>query len=318
MPLFGHPIAKQMEDWWKNHADIHDDPQWIEWLSVFKALLDKKFLEWSSEHDNSVNGTKLYGMSGSGGCVRKATLKLIGYKPERDSGSSYFTFWLGHAVEIATLATLQMIGYPLLDTQKSLILETEIDGEVTPLMKSASDGITKIFGVMTPVSVKSAAYKMSGQNKGKWIRRGFAEYPFQGVRESNPSAYTQLQMEMLAGGYKQGLVLITSKDIVKAFENDEYLGKKGNGSLTFYAEIIKPEPEIVEPTVSKFTESFILSKENKAGPAWYLQKGTYQYVELNKAHYTPSNIWGGPNQKLTGSFNPCGGCELRDACAKAL
>lgn len=318
MPLFGHPISRQMEDWWRKHADIHDDPDWIEWLSVFKGLLDKKFVEWSEEHSNTVDGIKLFGMSGTGGCVRKASLKLLGFKPERESGSSYFTFWLGHAVEIAALATLQMVGYPLLDTQKKLILETDLNGAVTPIMKSASDGIIKILGVETPVSVKSAGYKMSGQVKGKWIRRGFAEYPFAGVRSVNQSAYVQLQAEMLAGGYQQGLILIASKDIVKAFENDEYLGKKGNGSLTFYTEIVKPESEIIEPVVEAFSEAFLSVQNGKAYKALYPEKNTYKYVELKKAHYIPSNIWGGPNKELTGTFNPCGGCDLRKACADAV
>lgn len=318
MALWGHPIARQMEDWWKKHADIHDDPQWLEWLSVFKVLLDKKFIEWSEEHDNSHDGQKLFGMSGTGGCVRKASLKLLGYKPERDSGSTYFTFWLGHAVEIAALATLQLVGYPLLDTQKKLVLESELNGKVEPVMRSASDGIISILGKPTPVSVKSAAYKMSGQMKGKWIRRGFAEYPFAGVRSSNQSAYVQLQMEMYAGGYQQGLILIASKDIVKAFENDEYLGKKGNGSLTFYTEIVKPETEITEPVIKEFTEALSNVRNGKAHPALYLQKDTYKYIELQKAHYTPSNIWGGPNKELTGTFNPCGGCELREACRSAV
>lgn len=307
-----------MENWWKDHADKHDDPQWIEWLSVFKGLLDEKFVEWSEEHDNSVDGKKLYGMSGTGGCVRKATLKLIGHKPERESGSSYFTFWLGHAVEIAALATLEMVGYKLLDTQRKLVLETELNGEVAPLMRSASDGIIKILGIETPVSVKSAGYKMSGFMKGRWLRRGFAEYPFAGTRSVNQSAYIQLQMEMLAGGYQQGLILVASKDIIKAFENDEYLGKNGNGSLTFFSEIVKPEPEVVEPVVKAFTNSYALSLKGQAGPALYPQKDTYQYVELKKAHYVPSNIWGGVNKEMTKSFNPCGGCDLRKVCADAL
>ena len=318
MTLFGHPIARQMEDWWKLHADKFDDPEWIEYLSVFKILLDEKFKEWSEEHTNTINGIKLFGMSGAGGCVRKATLKLLGHKGKRESGSTFFTYWLGHNVEIAALATLHMCGYPLIGTQKKLILETELNGNVEPLMASASDGIIKLFGTDTVVSVKSGAYKMSGQNKGKWIRRGFPEYPFSGVREVNPSAYAQLQMELTAGGYSQGLFLIVSKDIVKAFENDDFLGNKGNGSLTFYAEIVKPEPEVSEPIIKAFSDGMLLTRQGKASPALYPEKSTYKYVELKKAHYIPSNIWGGVNKELTKTFNPCGGCDLREACESAV
>jgi len=318
MTLFGHPIARKMEDWWKQHADKHDDPEWIEYLSVFKTLLDEKFKEWSEEHTNTINGIKLYGMSGAGGCVRKATLKLLGYKEERESGSTFFTYWLGHNVEIAALATLHMCGYPLIGTQHKLVLETELNGKVEPLMASASDGIIKLFGIDTVVSVKSGAYKMSGQVKGRWIRRGFPEYPFSGVREVNQSAYAQLQMEMFAGGYSQGLFLIVSKDIVKAFENDDFLGNKGNGSLTFYAEMIKPELEVSEPIINAFSNGMLLARQGKASAALYPEKHTYNYVELKKAQYVPSNIWGGSNKELTKTFNPCGGCGLRKACENAL
>lgn len=318
MTLWGHPIARQMEDWWKKHADIPDDPEWLEYLSVFKILLDEKFKEWSEEHTNTINGIKLYGMSGAGGCVRKATLKLLGHKGERESGSTYFTFWLGHNVEIAALATLHMCGYKLIGTQRKLVLEADVDGTLEPIMVSACDGVIELFGKETVVSVKSGAYKMSGQTKGKWVRRGFPEYPFSGVRSVNQSAYAQLQMEMAAGGFQQGLFLIVSKDIVKKFENDDYLGKNGNGSLTFYTEMVKPEPEISEPIINAFVSGLINTRNGVASPPLYPEKDTYKYVELKRAHYNPSDIWGGPNKELTKTFNPCGGCDLIEACKNAI
>ena len=48
----------------------------------------------------------------------------------------------------------------------------------------------------------------------------------------------------------------------------------------------------------------------------YFAKATSTYVELEKAKVIPSNIWGGKNKELTGSFNPCGGCARVEVCGE--
>jgi len=302
-----------MEKWWKEHADKHDDPEWVRWVSVFSDLLIKKQTEWTQKHSNEdADGNRVFGMSKIAGCSRDTALGLLGLEGEPESGSTNFTFWLGHAVEIAALATLEVIGYHLEDTQAKVSL----DGPSGTLFQSASDGVTKVLGIPTVVSVKSSAYKMSGQSKGRWIRRGFAELPFLGVRRAHVSWYAQLQGEMAAGKYPQGLVVVAAKDIMKVFEKDEYLGERGNGSLTFYAEIIKPEIEIVERAIEVHEQQMKDVRAGRAGRPMYMNTD-YQYVELQKAHIVPSNIWSGKNQELTGTFNPCGGCHRREVCSNA-
>jgi len=302
-----------MEKWWKQHADKADDPEWHKWIDKFTELLMLKHDEWKADHVNEVDGKRVFGMSKSAGCSRDAGLNLLGFKGESFSGSDYFTFWLGHAVEIAALATLDLVGYPLMDTQASCVI---YDSKGRPLMQSKSDGVIKILGVPTIVSIKSAGYKMSGQRKGKWLRRGFAEYPFIGFRAANASGYIQLQNELVASGFKQGLAVVAAKDIVKAFAKDEFLGEKGNGSLTFYTEIIKPEIEIAERSAEIFSRQLDYVERGVAGPAMYIHKESMSYIELLRADVQASNVWGGKNQELTGTFNPCGGCQRVKVCSE--
>lgn len=303
-----------MEEWWKHHSSNPNDPEWKQWLTRFTELLAIKNEELMTDHVNILDGVRVFGMSKAAGPTRAGALHILGHEPEPFSGSTNFTFWLGHTVEIAALTTLEAIGFPLLDSQAEVKL---YDGD-KPVAQSKSDSIIKIFGEPTIVSCKSAAYKMSGQQKGKFIRRGFPELPFEGVRKSQPGAYAQAQLELLGSGLKQCLMLYVSKDIVKAFENDEYLGDKGNGSLTFYAELIHPEVELQTLALNTLSEQIdYIYNEKKAGPCYYLRSDTMQYVELERANVQPSNIWGGKNKEITGTFNPCGGCQYLKACANA-
>lgn len=299
-----------MENWWKKHSGKSDDQEWNKWLDKFEQLLEEKIVEWRSEHVNEVDGVRVFGMSKSAGCTRDLALNLLGHKEQDLSGSSLFTFWLGHVVEVACLATLVSVGYELEQTQSPCIIYDETG---RPLMKSTSDGITRIHGIQTIVSVKSAAYKMSGLQRGKWIRRGFAELPFIGFAQSNTSGYVQLQNEMYASGIRQGLVIVASKDIVKAFENDPYLGNNGNGSLTFYTELIQAWPEISEKSIEVLSNQMDCIRSGVAGPAMYVND-KFEYIELEQANVIPSNIWGGINKDKTGKFNPCGGCNRIEAC----
>lgn len=311
--MFGHPIARSMEKWWKLHGGSWNDPEWKEWIRVFDAMMEIKKKEMLSEHTNKNEaGEDVFGMAKAGGCTRASALSLLGYDKSEFSGSTKFTFWLGHAVEIAALATLHMAGYPMLGTQGEVYL-----GDC---MASASDGEIKLFpNIPTIVSVKSSAYKMSGRRfdkagKATWTRRGFPELPFEGVKKSQPAWYVQGNCEAYAKNYSQWLLVAVSKDIMKVFENDEYLGDKGNGSLTFYAELVPTDTTIALNALDIHEKQWEYYLEGKGGPAFYVNNETLRYVELQKGKVDKNNVWGGKNQELTGTFNPCGGCPLLEVC----
>ncbi len=308
--MHGHPIARNMEKWWYEHGSKHDDPQWEQWIELFDQMMAIKKAEMLSEHTNkNTHGEDVFGMAKAAGCTRSSALSLLGYDKEDHSGSTKFTFWLGHALEVAALATLHMAGYPLVDTQGYVSL-----GEH---MASASDGEIVMYpNIPTIVSVKSSAYKMSGKRAGKWIRRGFPEFPFEGIKKAQPSWYVQGNCEAYSKGYKQWLLIAVSKDIMKVFEDDEYLGEKGNGSLAFYAELIQTDEAIAREAIRVHENQWKHIEEGRAGPAYYINANEMKYIKLNHAEVNASNIWGGKNQQLTGTFNPCGGCNFVKVCSE--
>lgn len=315
--MYGHPIARQLEGWWKKHGGNEGSPEWHKFLDKYQEYLEIKKKEWTSPHENiDDSGRKVYGMSSAGSCSRAASLKLLGAPRDVLSGATQVTFFLGHSIEVMALASMDVLGYASNGTQNECTLEGVVNGKPEVVFRSKSDGEFKLIGTDTILSVKSTAYKMSAQVKGKFVRRGFPELPFEGVRKAHPSAYLQIQLEMAARGFSQGMFLYVSKDVVKAFENDEYVGEKGNGSLVFYAEVVGKDDEIVEQYIDIYSKQLELARnKSSAGDPMYPHKYTMAPVLLNKASYTPSNIWGGPNKELTGAFNPCGGCEVRGACA---
>lgn len=298
-----------METWWKDHYGRPQDPEWHKWINIYADLVTKKNQELVEVHSNIVDGEKVFGMSKAAGCTRANAINYVSGAQYEESGSTNFTFWLGHTVEIATLATFIACGYDV-EFQKEVSVK---DSNGTTVMASKSDGFTKILGEPTVLSIKSSAYKMSGQRKGKWIRFGFPALPFEGIRKLQPSWYLQAQLEMAGSGAKQALIIVAAKDIVKVFENDEYLGPKGNGSLTFYAELIRPEPELIHEAIDINAKQLAIARSGEYGPAMYLAHD-YSWVELEKAKVIPSDIWGGVNKVKTGAFNPCGGCNKRVAC----
>jgi hypothetical protein len=308
--LYGHPIARQLEEWWKKHYQQSSHPEWVDWTKVYTKIFLEKMEELSTEHSNEMDGQQVFGMSKAGGCLRASGLKRLGVIGEDDSGADNFTFFVGHAIEVAVAATMSLL-YKC-ETQLPIELRAS-SGE--PLMATKADMATKILGKPTLVSIKSSAYKMSGKRNGwQFIRRGFPSLPFEGIMASQPSWVAQSQIEMLASGYEQTLFLVGSKDIVKAFKDDEYLGHKGNGSLAFYAEIVHFDEKIANTIKEAYEELNISVKSGSPGRALYMTADPYQYVQLELASKVKGNIWGGPNQKLTGTFNPCGGCNLIGKC----
>jgi hypothetical protein len=309
--MYYYPIARKLENWWKAHSKW-DDPEWAKWNDTFNTFMQDKIKELLTKHENILDGKKVLGLSSTGSCSRRANMAFKDIISEGFSGSDLFTFWLGHAVEVAALATLDSVGYDVGDRQAR--------ASYPNLFSSAIDGEIDLLGYQTPVSVKSAGYKMSGvrRNKGQitYLRKGFPELPFSGVRNTHPGYWAQLQMEMFARKREQGLFLFVAKDIIKAFENDNYMGKNGNGSLVFYTEFVKPDKEVVEVVLESMEQQ---KKDNDNGifgePRYLINdEGRFKHVVLNKAEYHENDIWGGKNKAITKTFNPCGGCPARKPC----
>lgn len=299
--LHGHPIAREMEEWWRDHAQVPGDSQWEAFLAAYESLWGGKRAELEREHSNAGR----FGMSKAGGCTRAAALKLLGHPSEPFTGSTLFTFFLGHEVELLVLATLQAMGYEVGGAQEAV--------RIDPMMHSYVDGTIVIDGKQYVLSVKSTGYKKSGKQGTKWVRRGFPELPFHGIRATQPGWWAQAQAEMHGSGIEDTLIVVASKDIIKSMEGDPFLGEKGNGSLTFYAEHIPAAPQFVEaellPTWNAAWESV---QEGRAGAARYLSKGG-GYIDLKIA----STDWM-PNADRTGTFNPCNYCDLLSACSAEL
>ncbi|MDE2105806.1 MAG: hypothetical protein KGL39_51760 [Patescibacteria group bacterium] len=308
--LYGHRIAGELERWWAAHAGNPNDEEWRKYLVDYANLLTGKFGELTTEHVNvGADGRKRFGMSKAGGCTREAGLKLLGYEEEPHSGSTQVTFYLGHLCELIAIASLRAAGYEVDGAQEPV--------RIDPLMASFSDGIiASLDGKPAILSVKSSAYKMSGQQRGKWLRRGFTELPFEGVRKAQPSWWAQAQAEMHGSGIEQTLVLAVSKDIVKVFEEDEYMQR--NGSLTFYSEVLEYDPVwCAHELLPIWQQSWDAVTDGRAPTAFVYNSESHKYNRLPKPADDGAR-WGGPNRFATGTFNPCFGCSVVAGCKKEL
>lgn len=314
--MFSHPLARQLETWWKANGADANNAAWQRYLVELAALLEIKLNEIGEEHSNTgADGDKRFGMSKAAGCTRQAALKFLGHKGEPFTGSTLMTFHIGHLLECSAVATMRAAGYEVGGTQEPV--------RIDPMMHSYSDGIIKDFDERGDaiLSVKTAGYKGSSMLRGKPMRRGFPALPFDGIRKAQPSWWAQAQAEMHGSGIPRCIVLVVSKDIVKAMEGDPYLmGEpgKGNGSLTFYAEMIEYDQEFCDnqllPVWSNVWDSVT---DGKAGPAWFFNGSTVTYARLPK----PGDVsegWGGANKVATGSFNPCFGCDYAAVCKAEL
>lgn len=312
--MFSHPLARQLETWWKEHGADANSAPWQRYLVELEALLATKLTEIGEEHSNTgADGDKRFGMSKAAGCTRQAALKFLGHKGEPFTGSTLMTFHIGHLLECSAVATMRAAGYNVGGTQEPV--------RIDPFMHSYSDGIIKDFDAQGDVilSVKTSGYKKSGMVRGKPLRYGFPALPFDGIRKAQPSWWAQAQAEMHGSGIERCIVLVVAKDIVKAMEKDPYLmGDQGNGSLTFYAEMIDYDPMFVmDQLIPVWSNVWDSVTDGKAGPAWYFNGPDVKFIRLPK----PGDIdvgWGGPNQAATGSFNPCGGCDFGLVCKETL
>lgn len=295
-----HPLTLKLENWWREHASRPSDPAWQAYLKRFGELLLVKHEELMTPHVNERDGKPMFGMSGAGGCMRKASLKLLGAKPEPYSGSTLATFHLGHTCEIMALASLEAVG-------------CKIAGAQTPVhwgpMSSFSDGICD--GMV--LSVKSASYKMSAIRKGTPVRMGFTAIVANGVKAENPGYWVQLQAEMAGLGIDRGLLVVIAKDMVKSMEADPAM--RDNGSMTFYVEEVTADKTFAENLRGAWYTAYDSTTKGIACPAMIHVGG--KFVLLPSPGDTASG-WGGKNKEVTGNFNPCGGCDLAKACKELL
>jgi hypothetical protein len=307
--MYGHGLSRQMEEWHKEFNGAAGEPAWDAFLDDFQTLLASKARELSEEHDNDGK----FGMSKAGGCTRAAGLKLLGAEGSPFSGSTRVTFFIGHLAECIGIASLRALGYEVGGSQQAVTI-----GE---FMHSYSDGIIADFdGEETILSVKSAAYKKSGQERRGanriWVRRGFPELPFMGVKASQPGHWVQAQAEMFGANINQALYLVVAKDIIKAMEEDPYLGDgdgEGNGSLTFYSELIKYDDQFCQNTLLPVWEQQWADVQagRPGAPMFYNKAG--EFVRLTAS----SQSWK-PNADKTGTYNPCNYCDFVGACKTDL
>lgn len=307
--MYGHSLSRRLEEWHMEHNGQAGDPEWDTFLADFGSLIAIKSAELSEEHDN---GGK-FGMSKAGGCTRAAGLKLLGNEGTPFSGSTRVTFFIGHIAECIAIASLRSLGYAVGGTQQPVLLDD--------LMHSYSDGIIADFeGKETILSVKSAGYKKSGQERRGanriWVRRGFPELPFAGVKASQPGHWVQMQAEMAGAELDQALYLVVAKDIIKAMEEDPYLGDgngEGNGSLTFYSEVVPYDAEFCESAlIPTWQAQAAAVASGRPGDAMFFSKAG-KYVKLAAS----SQSWQ-PNAEKTGTYNPCNYCDLVAACKSDL
>jgi hypothetical protein len=120
---------------------------------------------------------------------------------------------------------------------------------------------------------------------------------------------------MHASGLKKAMVLVVAKDIVAAMKDDPFLGDEGNGSLTFYTEVIEyDESFVTDHLIPVWSITWDAVQQNELPPAYQLSKEENRYVELEVASLT----WE-PNATALGAagkpyFNVCGYCDMFNAC----
>lgn len=312
-------IIRYLEAWCKDHLGHHDSPEYARYHARFQEHLARKREEQAREHSNG----GLFGMSGAAGCLRANALKRARVEGKPMEGDTLVTFEIGHLLECMTLAVLDASGFKVEDPQRAV--------ELGGVFRSAVDGVLTAGPVALPypllVSAKTNSYKSSSPPRGNAPakRYGFAALPLDGVRKAQPSWWVQSQLEMAATGYTHSLVLVVAKDMIAAFRGDSVF--TASGSLSWYAEVIPAEPT---------------KAESEADPSWLKLEGQYGHAltlldqgadprRVPPVVYQPGNGfivlpapgdfasgWKGPNQQVTGTFNPCFGCQyggMKEICS---
>lgn len=311
--MYTHPLTKDINDWWGAYGSNTSSAEWQTYIKHLADLIGVKCREISEAHSNDGR----FGMSGAGGCTRRAVLKLCGYPEAPFDADTLATFHIGHLLESVPIATLRAMGYTVGGLQEAV--------KVDDFMQSYTDGIItagprKDIPYPVCLSVKTAGYKMSFYNpaKGKIVRNGFPALPFEGVRNAQPSWYAQSQAEMLGTGHAASMVVVIAKDIIQAFKGDEYMQ-----SLSFYAELVKADKEQQAKLHDVWSGAWkcaaVKPSEVEDIPASYYHKVT-GHTEIPDPGSPGGegkrgfSMWKGANAEVF-PFNPCANCGFRKVCA---
>lgn len=291
------PLHVQAEQFMFEHWH-HDDPLMRQCLDEFTRILTtEKVDELTSEHSNGGR----FGMSGAGGPTRAKALKFLGHEAEPFSGSTLFTFFEGHLLEAFAVAMLRTMGINVEGTQEPV--------RIDPFMHSFSDGIIRPYKDYGDVilSVKTQGYKKSGQQRGKWMRYGFAQLWMDSVRKAQPTWYAQVQAEMHGADIPYSLVFVIAKDTIKAMENDPF----NPGSLSFYSEVIPYDRDFVqESLLPVWSETWAAVQRGEAPTCYAMNAETGRHVALPQ----PASQRWEHNREATGTYNPCAYCQFYEPC----
>lgn len=298
-------VVRHLESWCRDHLGKHDSPEYAAYHAAFARHLATKRDEQLTAHSNR----GLFGMSQAGGCIRAQGFRRDGIEGEPPHGDERMTWEVGHLLECATLAILEVSGFQLQSVQEPISWGP---------FASAVDGVLADGPVPLPypvvVSVKTASYKSSSPPRGKMPakRYGFAGLPLDGIYKSKPEWFVQAQLEMAATGLKHTLVVVIAKDMIAAFREDAIF--RESGSLTWYAELVTADLSVSEATAQWYelaTGDTDRQVGESAPPLALRAPG--EYVRLPAPGDTASG-WGGPNKEATGRFNPCFSCAYATRC----
>lgn len=301
-----HKLAKEMKKWCAEHLGNPDSDDFKTYCGYFSKNIQEKLKEIQKEHTNKGR----FGMSGIGSCTRKGTFKVHpDYERVSFNGDTQVTFHIGHVLEVMGISILQAMGYKIDGMQMELKIE--------PFALSYPDGIIEDEdGKKFILSMKTTGYKGGSYNSRTKtvIRRGFTSIVADGIRETQNSWWCQAQAEMYASGIKRCLIVVIAKDMIKSLEKDPEI--IDNGSMSFYVEEIEYDEEYIEQMKEVWELAWMYAEKKEIGPAFvYIDRDGYK--ELPR----PADVsqgWYGKNRELTGTFNPCYGCEWQPNCAEEL
>ena len=254
----------------------------------------------SDRHDHT------FGLSGAGGCVRKAQLAAMGERITFSPGK-LFTFAIGHLLEPFALALLEECGWTIVEPQAEVVIPGE---HGLPLFHSWTDGIIERhdFGRIA-LSTKTMGYKNSALFRGKATRRGFTALPFEGASEAWRA---QSQLEMYGLKLDQALIMVLSKEYMEVFETEDIYMKE-SGSAVVWTDVMEAQPKWVEAFILptwREAQRAVLAGELSDGKILHKETGMYRATDPRQ-----------DNKKSGWDWDRCkwstGACDMRAACMAA-
>lgn len=248
-----------------------------------------------------------FGLSGAGGCVRKAQLGLTGHRAAFSPGKLW-QFAIGHFHEPWALALLEEIGFTIVEPQAEVLIHGEDPG--VPLFHSWTDGIIERDGVRYALSTKTMGYKSSSLFRGKATRRGFTALGFEGISESWRA---QSQLEMYGLKTDQAIVVVLAKDYMEVFETEDPYCRE-LGSAVVWADVLTAEPRWVEAFVLptwRAAQKAALAGQLSPGAILHKESGLYRPTDPRQDNKA-ANGWDWDRCKWT-----TGQCDMRDSCMAA-